>query len=417
MSVLYCTIPQFAVAVARRDDPEQTGGPLVLVGPEDRVFGTSAGAAACGVVVGMAARTAQVRCPEARLLDADMARCRGELEALFQLLEEVSSDVEPHGWGAAYVDLGDLAHDHAGAVSLCQEVGRQVRRELGPALQPALGWDSSKFTAQAAARHTQPGHLRAVDAARERHFLQPLPVSLLPLAGDVVQRLGFLGLRTLGQYASLSRAAVWQQFGRPGRLAHRCARGEDDRPVVSRQHAPQLAAEIDLEVPLAERAPLLAILRRLVSPLLAELRDNLQACGQVRLTMRFENAFVSERACSRPRALEQARTFLFPLCDEERVMRALEQFVDGMEWPAAATGLTVSLAQIQDAVAEQLTLFPLDGDALAGERRQKLREVERYLAARFGTSPFRSGLLRRPVLDQPGAPLPEWRVAWRAGDG
>jgi nucleotidyltransferase/DNA polymerase involved in DNA repair len=406
MSVLYCAIPQFAVAVACRDDPQRVGGPLVLVGPEERVFGVSAGAAACGVVVGMTARMAQVRCPEARLLDADVARCRGELEALLQLLEGVSPGVEPHGWGAAYVDLGDLVRDHDGAVSLCQEVGRQVRRELGMALQPALGWDSGKFTAQAAAHRTQPGHLRAVDAARERDFLQPLPVSMLPLAGDVVQRLGFLGLRTLGQYATLSRAAVWQQFGRPGQLAHRCARGEDSRPVVSRRHAPHLAAEIELEASLVERAPLVAILRRLVSPLLAELRGNLQACGQVRLTVRFESAFASERA----------RSFLFPVSDEERMVRALEQLLDGMAWPAAATGLAVSLAQIQDAVAEQLTLFPLDGEALADERRQKLREVERYLAARFGAPPFMSGWLRRPVLDQPGAPLPEWRVAWQAGD-
>jgi nucleotidyltransferase/DNA polymerase involved in DNA repair len=417
MSVLYCTIPQFAVAVARRDDPEHTGGPLVLVGPEERVFGVSAGASACGVVAGMAARTARVRCPEARLLDADVAHCRGEQEAMLQLLEEVSPGVEPHGWGAAYVDLGDLARGHAGAVALCQEVGRQVRRELGPALQPALGWDSSKFTAQAAARRTQPGHLRAVDAIRERDFLQPLPVSLLPLAGDVVQRLGFLGLRTLGQYADLPRAAVWQQFGRPGRLAHRCARGEDDRPVVSRRHAPQLAAEIEFEAPLAERAPLVAILRRLVSPLLAELRGNLQACGQVRLTVCFEissRARAHSRGCAR--ALEEARSFLFPVSEEDRVLRALEQLLDGMKWQAAATGLAVSLAQIQDAVAEQLTLFPLAGDALASERQQKLQEVERYLAARFGAPALKSGRLRRPVLDQPDAPLPEWRVTWQAGD-
>jgi protein ImuB len=411
MSVLYCTIPQFAVAVARRDDPEQMGEPLVLVGPEERVFGASAGAAACGVVAGMAARTARVRCPEARLLDADVTRCRGEQEALLQLLEEVSPGVEPHGWGAAYVDLGGLVRGHADAVTLCQEVGRQVRREMGSALQPALGWDSSKFTAQAAARRTQPGYLQTVDAVRERDFLQPLPVSLLPLAGDVVQRLGFLGLRTLGQYADLPSAAVWQQFGCPGRLAHRCARGEDDRPVVSRWHAPQLAAEIEFEAPLAERASLVAILRRLVSPLLAELRGNLQACGQVRLTVCFDTCFLE-----RVRSLERARSFLFPVSEEDRVVRALEQLLDGMKWQAAATGLAVSLAQIQDAVAEQLTLFPLEGDALASERRQKLQDVEHYLATRFGAPAFTSGRLRRPVLDQPDAPLPEWRVTWQAGD-
>ena len=72
--------------------------------------------------------------------------------------------VEPE---AAYVELGQMGP--AGAVAICREVGRAVRGELGQALQPALGWDSTKFTAQAAARRTEPGRLRAVDrAVRER---------------------------------------------------------------------------------------------------------------------------------------------------------------------------------------------------------------------------------------------------------
>jgi hypothetical protein len=38
--------------------------------------------------------------------------------------------------------------------------------------------------------------------------------------------------------------------------------------------------------------------------------------------------------------------------------------------------------------------------------------VQRYLAARFGAN-----RLRRAVMIQPGAPLPEWRTGWRDGDG
>ncbi len=57
------------------------------------------------------------------------------------------------------------------------------------------------------------------------------------------------------------------------------------------------------------------------------------------------------------------------------------------------------LEQIQDAAVQQTTLFPQEE-----ERKGKLQEVERYLAARFGAS-----RLRRAVLTQPGAPLPEWR--------
>ena len=39
--------------------------------------------------------------------------------------------------------------------------------------------------------------------------------------------------------------------------------------------------------------------------------------------------------------------------------------------------------------------------------QEKLEEVKRYLATRFGTSS-----LRRAVLSQPAAPLPEWRAGW-----
>jgi nucleotidyltransferase/DNA polymerase involved in DNA repair len=396
MSVLYCTIPHFATALARRDDPGLRGRPLVLIGPEGRVFGVSAEAAACGIIAGLTARAAEVRCPEAHLLEADVARCREELEALLQLLERTGPKVEPHGWGAAYVDLGDLAQDHAGAVALCREIGRAVQGELGENLQPALGWDSSKFTAQAAARRTRPGHLRAVPAVRERAFLRPLPVMLLPLAEEALQRLCFLGLRTLGQYAALPPGAVEQQFGRAGRLAYRCARGEDDRRVVPRWQAPRLTAEVELETPLVEREPLMMALRHLASSLLAELRGKLQACGQVRLTVCFNDGS----------AQEGTRTFLFPTAEEERVMRTLGQLLDGMRWQAGASALAVALEQIQDAVTEQLTLFPLEDD-----RADKLREVQRYLAARFGAN-----RLRRAVMAQPDAPLPEWRAGWRSGD-
>ena len=392
MSVCYCTIPHFAAALARRDDPNLQDDPLVLIGPERQVVGVSAQAAACGVIVGMTSRAAEIRCPEARLVEADVVRYRTETEILFQLLEETSPSVEPHGWGAAYIDLGDMIRSRSDAAHVCQTIGKGVRTVLGDALQPALGWDSSKFTAQVAARQTLPGHLRAVDKARERAFLQPLPITLLPLVHDILQRLSFLGLRTLGQYAALPAAAVWQQFGRQGQVAQRCARGQDDRPILPRWQVPQREARVDFEDPVVDRMPLVATLERLVTPLLAELQANLQACGQVRLTVHFDDGSQQE----------QARTFLLPVAQQERVLHALEGLVDDMRWPAGATSLSVRLEQIQETVPEQLTLF-----ARQDESQTKLREVQRYLTTRFGVAH-----LQRAVLSHPGAPLPEWRVGW-----
>jgi len=392
MSILYCSIPNFVAALARRDEPSLQHRPLVFLGPDDCVLAVSAEAAAYGVILGLTARAAEVRCPEARLLEADVARYRAEFEVMLELLERTSPDVEPHGWGAAYVDLGDLARLHTEAVGICKEVGQAMQRELGKALQPALGWDSTKFTAQTATHCTRPGHLLAVSSVRERTFLQPLSVALLPLEKDALQRLGFLGLRTLGQYAVLPPAAVYQHFGRAGRLAQCCARGEDRRPVIPRSRKQRLATQLELEAPLAEQERLLAVLLRLVSPLLTKLRENLQACGQMRLSVHFADGAIQERE----------RIFLFPTADEGRVLLTLEQLLHQMQWRAGAIALEVVLERIQDAVREQLSLLPA-----RAEQEDKLREVQRYLAARFGAN-----RLRRAILSQPNAPLPEWRVGW-----
>jgi hypothetical protein len=219
---------------------------------------------------------------------------------------------------------------------------------------------------------------------------------LLPLAEDSLRRLGFLGLRTLGQYAALPPAAVWQQFGRAGKLAHRYARGQDNRPVIPRWQAPSLATERAFEIPLVERERVLIALRQMITPLLAELRGNLQACAELRLMMHFDDGSSQERT----------RSFLFPTAEEPLILRALEQLLDKISWPAVVTSVSIALERIQDAVIEQLTLFPAKD-----ERKRQLRQVQRYLAARFGTS-----RLRRAALVQPGAPLPEWRFGWQDGE-
>jgi hypothetical protein len=113
-------------------------------------------------------------------------------------------------------------------------------------------------------------------------------------------------------------------------------------------------------------------------------------------------------------------------------VQVIGELLDKMHWPSGATGLAVTLAQIQDVVVEQLALFPLED-----ERKTRLQEVERYLATRFGHPPFggspfgisskansppadpppAGNRLRRPVLTQPNAPLPEWRVSWQGMEG
>lgn len=397
MSIMYCVIPHPAVSLARRQKPELADYPLVVIGPQERVLDASVEAVSCGVTGGMTAQMTRVRCPEARIVEADLVRCREVTQMLLDILERFSPTVEPHGIHAAYVDLSSIESTHNKAVALCSACGQQVRQELGEDLQPALGWNQSKFTSQAAAQSTHPGRLMAVDARREHDFLGPLPTRLLPLTWGTQRRLTFLGLRTLGQYAALPEAAVWQQFGRAGRRAHAYARGEDKRPVYARRQLPHLTAGHDLDVPCNERQRLLAILGQMIAPLLSELRETFRACGHVRLTVHMDD----------DNAQEQTRFFYIPTAQDTLVERALQDLLDRIHWRAGATALSISLGEIQEAAIGQLSLFEM------GETKTySWQKVQHYLASRFG-----AGRLWRAALIRPGAPLAEWRVDWEREEG
>ena len=65
-------------------------------------------------------------------------------------------------------------------------------------------------------------------------FLAVLPIGVLENA-ELVTLLRRLGIRSLGDFASLASRDVLTRFGREGALLHRLARGLDKQPVVSRR--------------------------------------------------------------------------------------------------------------------------------------------------------------------------------------
>ena len=92
---------------------------------------------------------------------------------------------------------------------------------------------------------------------------------------------------------------------------------EDDRPVVSRHQARTYNAEHAFEVPADTRERLLAALKHVTDPLLASLRGHLQACGQVRLVVRFDDGSAEEKT----------RTFLVPVSESAQINRVLGNLI------------------------------------------------------------------------------------------
>jgi protein ImuB len=123
-----------------------------------------------------------------------------------------------------------------------------------------VGIADGVFAAQLAAtraRHAgpawtgQPGAVMAVPPGRTRAFLAPFPVSVLdgPGAADLTDLLLRLGIRTLGEFASLPATEVVNRFGTAGVIAHRLARGLPPRPLAPRPPLADLSVLQEFDPP------------------------------------------------------------------------------------------------------------------------------------------------------------------------
>jgi protein ImuB len=299
------------------------------------------------VQLGTNVRQAQMRCPELIVLDADLAECQAAQDAYLAELVQWELPVEAHGMGMAYVDLHTITTKKQEVTGLAAELGRRVRCALGDDLQPALGWDHSKFCARAAAYQTPAGRMKLVAKEDEATFLAPLPTTLLPLPSLDLQRLHWLGIDTLGHFALLPASAVWQQFGKPGQLAQRWAQGRDNRPVRNMLHAAWTPVEVEFETPVAQLGPVVEALMTKLQTSLDEWSAELQGCTRLRLELYFINR---ER-----RVLELV--WLEPVSHAARLRLHLANQMAGLHWPAALDRAVVTQAVTAELPALQLALF------------------------------------------------------------
>ncbi len=379
MSVLCCQIPDFLLTITSRSYPQATEQPFALLGPDERVCAASLPAQQSGVHTEMPARQAQMRCHDIVMRPLDAQTSQDEQDAFLGLLSDWQLPVEAQNWGVAYVDLNRVANKADEVHPLAAELGRKIRLQMGKALQPSLGWDSGKFTARAAATYTQPGRMRLVGKQAESRFLSPLSITLLPLPLPDQQQLHWLGIRTLGQFATLPSAAVWQRFGAAGRLAQSWARGHDDRPVRSTVEAALPPIDIELDPPTSILQAVVETAMAELEPHMQTLRERLEGFRRLHLDARFLDGDTRRISIS----------FIEATCQQDRLRQALTNKLQTLEWPDEMEHATLSILETAELSAHQMTLFP---ELLEGA--SPLQAVVEKLATRYRDRLFKGQIVQ-----------------------
>jgi protein ImuB len=383
-------LPRFELVVAAGGRNELLGVPAAIA-PEpgsQQVGAVSATAEAFGVTPGMRLGEALARCQRLTLIPPDPAGVEERWEQMLIALESIGAAVEPLRPGLACFDARGLLRLHAGAAGVGAPALAAGRGPVGSALarqeieavltaaRRALGAPArfgvapTRFAALAAAtraRARQPLLLTG-DTAQAREFLAPMPVELLrDVAGDtelaaLPEALQRLGISTLGELATLPRAAVADRFGRPGLRAMKLALG-GDVPLRPRE-AGEVVRE-SLELPESSGGQQL---ERALGLLIDRLLARRERRGRTLRVVVLSAVFVERGGTWR-----QRMTFRESLSDPLRMRLALTPRLQLLPAPAQTLGLAVE--RFGPSTSDQQALLEEPARARAARLREAIRQV------------------------------------------
>jgi len=247
------------------------------------------------------------------------------------------------------------------------------------------------FAARVAAERTADGDVRLVTEPRE--YLAPLPLEVLPIDPKLVDELGLLGLRSVGDFAALPRGAVFDRFGRGAARAHALARAEDEERVRADPPPRHIRARRVWEDAIVSREQLVFAVKSAIEELSAALAT--YGLAALRIAVRLE------REDADPLRLERA--ILPPTRESAALLRSVRWALEERAHLGRIVSCAIEVREAEPARGRQIGLFAADG-----ARWEEAIASARYLRERLG--PGR--VLKVRVVDA-DARLPERAAEWK----
>jgi nucleotidyltransferase/DNA polymerase involved in DNA repair len=355
-------IPGFELRAALRARPRlalEAAALAPLPGREPLLGPVTTAAEAAGVQSGMRMGEALAMCPKLVLVEPDPAAVEQEWEGVLHRLEDAGFAVDPAEPGVVVFETRGVERLYGGLEAALAKALASV----GTAWDPRAGAGQRRFVALAAASVARPGQVVIVEGKEEQGFLEPLPLSLLPLPSNRYAELEGLGVRRLGELASLPGGAVAERLGQEGAQAWNLARGGERRRVRGRTPAVELAEALSFPEAIANELTL----RRAFGALLDRLLARPERAGRPLRKLAVSARLVGGGSWRRTATLREATA------ERSRLRAALGPKL--LEIPAPVTELRLEAVELSDHVGNQLALVEPDGAELQGRLREGLRQV------------------------------------------
>jgi protein ImuB len=389
-------IPTFSLQVLRQRRPEWSAQPVAIVAddkPQALIIDANKRAADLGVTAGMRYAAALSLAPALRADAVSASEVDRAVNRITAALQKFSPKVEPSGSepGVFWLDAGGLDRLYPSPASWAQAIRSALARD-GYRAAVAVGF--SRFGTYAAAK-TLPAVRVFATPHEERLAAQATPLDRLHIAGESLEILRRLAVRSVGALLCLPPDGVLERFGPEVNRLHRLAAGTLWIPLQPRPEHEPIRRALVLDAPDADSGRLLFLIKQLLDPLLASLAQLGQALAALDLSMALDG--YPERAWQiRPAA---------PTLDAVQVLDLVRLEMERQALPAGVSGIALT--------AHGLPASPEPGRLFAAHTRRDLPAAGRALA-RLRAALGEDAVVRARLR---AGHLPEARFAWEPVDG
>jgi DNA polymerase-4 len=244
--IVHLDMDAFYAAIEQRERPELRGRPIIIGHPGRRgvVATCSYEARPYGVRSAMPSVTADRLCPDAVWVSGRMALYKEVSRRVFDLLRELTPQVEQVSIDEAYADLTGVAETLEHGAALAADLRARIRREHR--LTASAGIAPCRYLAKVASDLEKPDGQVLLSRERVTELLWPLSVRVIPgvgpkLAASLEEN---FGVQTVGELARVPEVTLRRAYGTlTAHFLHDRAHGVDEREIVPYSARKQVSEE------------------------------------------------------------------------------------------------------------------------------------------------------------------------------
>ena len=299
--ILHSDCNNFYASVECMLNPSLRGKAVAVGGNEEErhgiILAKNEKAKAAGVKTGETLWQARLKCPELIIVPPHYERYVEISAATRQIYFENTNQVEPFGLDEAWLDV--TGED---GLEAAERISDRIRNELG--ITVSIGVSFNKVFAKLGSDLRKPDAITLISRENFKDVVWPLPANNLLYVGRATEeKLLRMGIRTIGELATIPVQFLRNRLGKNGEMLYRFANGEDCSPVAIFGEMPPVKSvsnSITTVRDLTCRDDALRVMMALCQSVGSRLRYNNLKCRRVSVSLRTNELIYCTRQVTLP---------------------------------------------------------------------------------------------------------------------